>query len=49
MLYPLLAMILGFTLLFGALILGRVRTEVLFRERRKRWVRDIVLPQGAEG
>ena len=43
MLYPLLAMILGFTLLFGALLLRRVRTEVLFRERRKRWVRDLIL------
>jgi heme exporter protein C len=49
MLYPLLAMIFGFTFVFGALILGRVRTEVLFRERRKRWVRDIVLPEGARG
>ena len=43
MLYPLLAMILGFTLLFGALMLRRVRTEVLYRERRKRWVKDMVL------
>ena len=43
MLYPLLAMILGFTLLFGAMLLRRVRTEVLYRERRKRWVRDLIL------
>jgi len=43
MLYPLLAMIFGFTLLFGALLLRRIRTEVLFRERRKRWVRDLIL------
>ena len=43
MLYPLLAMILGFTLLFGALILRRLRTEVLYRERRKRWVKEMVL------
>ena len=43
MLYPLLAMLLGFTLIFGALLLRRVRTEVLYRERRKRWVRDMVL------
>jgi heme exporter protein C len=42
MLYPLLAMILGFTLLFAALLLRRVRTEVLYRERRKRWVRDVI-------
>lgn len=45
MLYPLLAMILGFTLIFGALLLVRVRTEVLYRERRKRWVRDQVFPE----
>jgi heme exporter protein C len=46
MLYPLLAMIFGFTFIFGALLLGRVRTEVLFRERRSRWVRKLVLPAG---
>jgi heme exporter protein C len=45
MLYPLLAMILGFTLLFGALLLSRIRSEVLFRERRARWVRRLVLPE----
>ena len=49
MLYPLLAMIFGFTFLFGALILGRIRTEVLLRERRKRWVREIVMPEGGQG
>lgn len=43
MLYPLLAMILGFTLFFGGLLLERVRTEVLHRERRKQWVRRMVL------
>jgi heme exporter protein C len=43
MLYPLLAMILGFTFIFAALLLRRVRTEVLYRERRKRWVRDLIL------
>jgi heme exporter protein C len=43
MLYPLLAMILAFTLLFGALLLRRIRAEVLFRERRTRWVKDLVL------
>ena len=48
MLYPLLANILGFTLVFGALLLSRVRTEVLFRERRKRWVRNELLGTGAD-
>ncbi len=47
MLYPLLANIFGFTLLFGSLLLRRVRTEVLFRERRTRWVREMIL--SAEG
>jgi len=42
MLYPLLAMIIGFTLMFGALLLRRVRTEVLYRERRKRWVFNLI-------
>lgn len=46
MLVPLLINILGFTLLFGALLLFRVRTEVLQRERRARWVRDL-LNEGA--
>jgi len=36
-------MILGFTLLFGALLLRRVRTEVLYRERRTKWVREMIL------
>lgn len=43
MLYPLLAMILAFTFLFSALLMRRVRTEVLFRERRTRWVKEMVL------
>ncbi len=47
MLYPLLAMILGFTLFFGALLLARVRTEVLHRERRSRWVRNLILGESA--
>ncbi len=43
MLYPLLAMIFGFTLVFGAMLARRVRTEVLYRERRTRWVREMML------
>ncbi len=47
MLYPLLAMIFGFTFVFGAQLLRRVRTEVLYRERRTRWVREMILsPEG---
>jgi len=48
MLYPLLMNIFGFTFIFGALLLGRIRTEVLFRERRKRWVHNLVFPDGAQ-
>ena len=47
MLYPLLAMIAGFSLVFGALLLRRVRTEVLHRQRRTRWVRELLLARGA--
>jgi heme exporter protein C len=43
---PLLAMLLGFTLLFGSMLLRRIRTEVLFRERRTRWVREMILSPG---
>ena len=47
MLYPLLAMIVGFTLVFAALLLRRVRAEVLYRERRTHWVRELILlPRG---
>ena len=47
MLRPLLAMIFGFTLVFGSLLLRRTRAEVLHRERRTRWVRDLILaPEG---
>lgn len=46
MLYPLLAMIGGFSLVFGSMLLRRVRTEVLHRERRTRWVREMVLSSG---
>lgn len=45
MLNPLLINILGFTLLFGALLLYRVRTEVLLRESRARWVKTMLLPE----
>jgi heme exporter protein C len=49
MLYPLLAMIFGFTLVFGAQLLRRVRTEVLHRERRTRWVREMMMaPEGKD-
>ena len=47
MLYPLLGNIFGFTFLFGALVLMRVRTEVLQRERRSRWVRNMILGESA--
>ena len=46
MVYPLLAMILGYTLIFGAFLLRRVRTEVLYRERRTKWVKELILSPG---
>lgn len=45
MLWPLLAMILGFSLVFAALLLDRVRGEVLLRERRARWVQRLMYPE----
>ncbi|MDX1481089.1 MAG: heme ABC transporter permease, partial [Woeseiaceae bacterium] len=47
MLWPLLANIAGFTFFFGAVLLARVRSEVLERERRSGWVRKLLLEQGA--
>jgi heme exporter protein C len=40
MLAPLLMMLAGFTLLFGALLLVRLRAEVLNRERAASWIRE---------
>jgi heme exporter protein C len=42
MLIPLLVMILGFTLCFFALLLVRVRGEVLRRERSAGWIREVM-------
>jgi heme exporter protein C len=40
MLVPLLMMILGFTLYFVAILLMRLRAEVLRRERAASWVKE---------
>jgi heme exporter protein C len=42
MLVPLLMMILGFTLFFAAVLLIRVRGEVLRRERSAVWIREVL-------
>jgi heme exporter protein C len=42
MLWPLLAMFLGFMCFFGAVLCMRVRGEVLNRERQARWVREVL-------
>jgi heme exporter protein C len=42
MLWPLLAMLLGFMLFFGAVLCMRLRAEVLLRERQASWVRAAV-------
>jgi len=44
MLVPLLIMLLGFTLLFAALLLVRLRAEILTRERSASWIREAVSP-----
>ena len=42
MLTPLLLMLLGFTLFFGAVLLVRLRGEMLARERTASWIREVV-------
>jgi heme exporter protein C len=42
MLVPLLVMLLGFTTLFAALLLVRLRAEILNRERTASWIREAV-------
>ena len=42
MLWPLLLLILAFTVYFAGLLLVRTRAEVLRRERSARWVRELV-------
>jgi heme exporter protein C len=42
MLAPLLMMLLGFTLLFAAILLVRMRAEVLRRERGASWVKEVL-------
>ncbi len=44
MLIPLLMMLLGFTLYFGAVLLVRLRGEVLTRERSASWISEVVKP-----
>jgi heme exporter protein C len=44
MLTPLLLMLLGFTLYFGAILLTRLRAEVLRRERTASWIGEAVGP-----
>ena len=41
MLAPLLVMIVGYMLLFGAILMVRVRGEVLLREQGARWIREL--------
>ena len=40
MLWPLLAMLVGFTLYFGAVLMVRLRAEVIRRERNAAWLRE---------
>jgi heme exporter protein C len=44
MLIPLLVSMLGFTLYFGAVLLVRLRAEVLRRERAASWISEVVRP-----
>ena len=42
MLVPLLLMLLGFTLFFVAVLLVRLRGEILSRERTASWIREVI-------
>jgi heme exporter protein C len=44
---PLLLAVLGLYLLFGWLACLRMQTEILVREGRTRWVRELVKPGGS--
>lgn len=44
---PLLFMLFGFYCFFGAIVIYRSRHEILRRERRSQWVRQIVLGEAA--
>ena len=43
MLWPLLVMILAYTLLFGAIMMWRLQTEVLDREKNSKWIKEYLL------
>jgi heme exporter protein C len=43
MLVPLLLMLLGFTLLYAALLLTRLRGELLRRERNASWLKEVLV------
>lgn len=47
MLYPLLAMIVGFGLFYGTVLAVRVRTLILMREQRTLWVKNWLLARSA--
>jgi heme exporter protein C len=42
MLAPLLMMLIGFTLYFAAVMLVRLRAEILRRERTASWIREVL-------
>jgi heme exporter protein C len=42
MLIPLLVMALAFKLFYAALVLVRTRNEALYRDRNRRWVRELI-------
>jgi heme exporter protein C len=43
MLYPLIVILIGFVLYCAAIVLTKSRHELLWRERRQRWVKALVM------
>jgi heme exporter protein C len=44
MFQPLLVMILGFYCFYALVLILNTRAEILYRERRTRWVQEMVSP-----
>ena len=48
MLIPLLIMIVGFYCLFAVLVLMRTRNHVLWHERKKNWIKQLLMPASGD-
>lgn len=49
MFHPLLVMIIGFYCFYAVVLILNTRAEILYRERRTRWVQDMAVPGMGDG